>query len=774
MDKTPGPPGTGSPKRAHKSLSLDELKSLFFSFLQNQGYAVPAEANSILNDVGSASIASRREQSLSPSVRTRRNSWISHILLLLLKSSKSSNDSRDSDIYTKPCKGKLTEYTDSPASPGPSASQKSVTGHKQTTSERKSDPAVGNKPSPPPRSKPPPPICLRGKSKWNMVSSEYTRLHINYTRAHNTNQGIRITAVSIDDFRKLSTLLIKSNFPFHIYTLEEERKLKAVLKGIPLEFETEDIKLDLERQGYSVLAVHRMHHRAGTALGMSLIILESCHRTMDIFKKLFNICGLSGLIVEAPYRRGKPDQCHHCQLYGHSSANCHAQLQCVKCLVPNWTNDCNRNRESGDKPSCCNCGKDHTANYGEYPEKINSLHQNKKLGNLRERLAFQIPDQPAGTIFVRAHRIPTVNQWKKPLPWLNRNKIPNNKGTPKSQLNSTGTAASALGEEKHNYVYPPSVSVYLLPKKELLQSDLKILFALGDAVILFGDFNSKNTNWNCKYSNRNGRKMVDLTRDLHFNIVAPPTPTHYPFNDNHRPDILDIALIKGVALRLSCIETLRCLNSDHRPVLIRLGSLTGDCSPLNKTITNWQKVSTVLEEIDTPILNNVPNDIVSTGDIDNAIGTLTNHIRTVVDNSSWKAVRKPDKSVAFDDRENAECLADSIESARHSENPPYDLEHVRRMEEDVRHRVSLPPKDDLDPITHDEISKHIKSLKIRKAPGMNSISNKALKCFSAPLVAFLVAIFNTCIKSCYFPTAWKEAVFIGISKPGKPHDLPAS
>ncbi|GBP67626.1 Probable RNA-directed DNA polymerase from transposon BS [Eumeta japonica] len=60
-----------------------------------------------------------------------------------------------------------------------------------------------------------------------------------------------------------------------------------------------------------------------------------------------------------------------------------------------------------------------------------------------------------------------------------------------------------------------------------------------------------------------------------------------------------------------------------------------------------------------------------------------------------------------------------------------------RVEEEVRYRVNLPPKVDLDPMTHDEVSKHIKGLKIRKA------------------------------------TVWK-AVVIGIPKPGKPRDLPAS
>ncbi|GBP26922.1 hypothetical protein EVAR_16504_1 [Eumeta japonica] len=92
--------------------------------------------------------------------------------------------------------------------------------------------------------------------------------------------------------------------------------------------------------------------------------------------------------------------------------------------------------------------------------------------------------------------------------------------------------------------------------------------------------------------------------------------------------------MKGVALKLGCIETVQFLNSDHRSMLMRLGSLDGNCPLLQKTIKNRQKVSTALEEIDTLILKSIPNDIVFTDDIDNAIGALTEHIRTVVDDSS--------------------------------------------------------------------------------------------------------------------------------------------
>ncbi|GBP63762.1 Nucleic-acid-binding protein from transposon X-element [Eumeta japonica] len=210
-------------------------------------------------------------------------------------------------------------------------------------------------------------------------------MHINYSRAQNTSQGIKIITNTIEDFRKLNSYLIKSNIPFHTFALEEERKIKAVIKGVPIEIETEAVKEDLERQGYPVTAVHRMHRRDGTALGLVLAILERCDQARDIFKNLYNVCGLSGIKAEAPYKRGMPGQCHRCQLYGHAAANCYAQPRCVKCLVPHWTRDCDRNKESGGEPSCCNCGQNHTANYGGCPVAPKPKVVNNKNRNINQQ-----------------------------------------------------------------------------------------------------------------------------------------------------------------------------------------------------------------------------------------------------------------------------------------------------------------------------------------------------------------------------------------------------
>ncbi|GBP68522.1 Probable RNA-directed DNA polymerase from transposon BS [Eumeta japonica] len=137
-------------------------------------------------------------------------------------------------------------------------------------------------------------------------------------------------------------------------------------------------------------------------------------------------------------------------------------------------------------------------------------------------------------------------------------------------------------------------------------------------------------------------------------------------------------------------------------------------------------------------------------------------------------LKRPNGTTALDDAEVAECIADSIETQCSHVSPPHDIAHINSIEEEVLQKTSLEPKDDLTPVSLSEVQLLVKSLKTRKAPGLDGVSNKAIKCFSQPLLSLLVAIFNACLQNCYFPSVWKEAEVIGIHKPGKPRDLPAS
>ncbi|GBP44575.1 Probable RNA-directed DNA polymerase from transposon X-element [Eumeta japonica] len=164
-----------------------------------------------------------------------------------------------------------------------------------------------------------------------------------------------------------------------------------------------------------------------------------------------------------------------------------------------------------------------------------------------------------------------------------------------------------------------------------------------DAVILFGDFNCKNIRWGCPSNNYNGIKLDELEDRLDFGIIAPSTSTCFPHVVTHRPSTIDIALTKGVALNFNSIETIHGLTSDHRPVILKMGPPDGGRPIPIRKITNWKRVSTALEKIDTPNLNSIPNDIASTDEIDLAIGALTNHVRTVVEESEREVPASSDR-----------------------------------------------------------------------------------------------------------------------------------
>ncbi|GBP86552.1 Nucleic-acid-binding protein from transposon X-element [Eumeta japonica] len=243
---------------------------------------------------------------------------------------------------------------------------------------------------------------------------------------------------SIDDFRKLNSYLIKSGIPFHTYALEEERKVKAVLKGVPVEIDTEDIKADLVRHEYPIVqVVHRMHRRDGTAVGLVLAILNKTDGATDIFKNLANVCGLSGITVEAPYKKGIPGQCHRCQLYGHAATNCHAPPRCVKCLDPHWTKECTRTRDSEGKPACCNCGSDHTANYGGCP----AAPKPKPKSSYNKNIKSPTDITSVGRISLSRTKQRKQTDSTDSADETNR-KVPQ-----KQPTRQTGTAASALGDD---------------------------------------------------------------------------------------------------------------------------------------------------------------------------------------------------------------------------------------------------------------------------------------------------------------------------------------
>ena len=126
---------------------------------------------------------------------------------------------------------------------------------------------------------------------------------------------------------------------------------------------------------------------------------------------------------------------------------------------------------------------------------------------------------------------------------------------------------------------------------------MNLLHPLSNNYIHAGDFNAKNTIWNSRITNPRG-KQLEAHADLNkYNIIAPLEPTHFPYNNSHLPDILDIALINTTLTPLH-IESISALTPDHNPVLIIFdhnpASNTFKESKFNKI--NWSDFRNYLNE----------------------------------------------------------------------------------------------------------------------------------------------------------------------------------
>lgn len=209
----------------------------------------------------------------------------------------------------------------------------------------------------------PPPVFLRGAKQWGALSTQLRDKRIHVLQASVVQVGIRIQVQTKDDFRALVKHLDAQKQEYHTYALEEERRLKAVIRGLHREVSTEEVKADLLAQKFPVLAVHRMHDRNRQPMPLVIVVLEKNDKGKSIFN-LKSVLGLSGIKVETPNGKGMPAQCHRCQLYGHAARNCRAAYRCVKCLAPHATHDCKRNRDTDGPPACVLCGlHGHPANY---------------------------------------------------------------------------------------------------------------------------------------------------------------------------------------------------------------------------------------------------------------------------------------------------------------------------------------------------------------------------------------------------------------------------
>ncbi|GBP70185.1 Nucleic-acid-binding protein from transposon X-element [Eumeta japonica] len=174
---------------------------------------------------------------------------------------------------------------------------------------------------------------------------------------------VRFLPATADEFRvtrdTCSRCPPKTRLSHGTVTPTNEQPTKVCVRGLPGDTNIQEIMVALQQLDFPATYARRIpprRDRSGCLFFVQLEHLNEEERTrLYAVKELLN---MPGVTMEA--WRGEGPQCHRCQLFGHSSHNCHRPMRCVRCGGEHAAASCERPRE--EKPTCANCDGPHTAN----------------------------------------------------------------------------------------------------------------------------------------------------------------------------------------------------------------------------------------------------------------------------------------------------------------------------------------------------------------------------------------------------------------------------
>lgn len=126
------------------------------------------------------------------------------------------------------------------------------------------------------------------------------------------NGFIRIQTQTVDDYRRAARVLRRQNVQFQTYSLEEEKLLHVVIRGITQDITEEEVTTYLREKGFSPAKVSHMKKRV-TKEPIPLVLVQLPKNKNE--KQIFQIRSVLGLAVSVEMQQKKlgVSQCFRCQ-----------------------------------------------------------------------------------------------------------------------------------------------------------------------------------------------------------------------------------------------------------------------------------------------------------------------------------------------------------------------------------------------------------------------------------------------------------------------------
>ncbi|GFV63265.1 uncharacterized protein TNCV_1732051 [Trichonephila clavipes] len=187
------------------------------------------------------------------------------------------------------------------------------------------------------------------------------------SRSKLSGEYLKILASTADEHREITAFLTERNEEFHAIDPIEVRPQKIVIKGLPISTDIDAIRVDLTERGFNVLKVAQLTKaKSKLKLPIFMVELKKLPGSPDIFQ--LETCCFLTVKIDSFNRRPGATQYYNCNLFHHSSSNCHIKTRCLKCGEPHKTGDCPIKTKI-ENPTCINCQqKGHLANSHRCPK----------------------------------------------------------------------------------------------------------------------------------------------------------------------------------------------------------------------------------------------------------------------------------------------------------------------------------------------------------------------------------------------------------------------
>jgi len=130
-------------------------------------------------------------------------------------------------------------------------------------------------------------------------------------------------------------------------------------------------------------------------------------------------------------------------------------------------------------------------------------------------------------------------------------------------------------------------AVYFPPRHAITETHLHEFFeSLGPRFIAAGDFNAKHSWWGSRTNNPKGKTLHKYLMRKNLDCHSTGEPTHWPSDPSKPPDLLDIAICKGIGRAKLVCTTYDRLVSDHSAVNLLLNIPVLRKTPLRRLTGN--------------------------------------------------------------------------------------------------------------------------------------------------------------------------------------------